>query len=166
VGLLGFSDLYVKYMSKIVVDKNELEIIAEKITSLLQNGNKNFTIRSLKPTYESYDLNKKERIVVDYVNKTYEAVLLRYMHTVRIEDDKHVRILKATILGLTEFILRYTAWLATKDNELAGSQVAVVTGLRIDLAEVLIARVKNLFIELEKQPGYLCNGHVEYNAVA
>ena len=56
-------------MSKIVVDKNELEIIAEKITSLLQTGNKNFTIQSLKPIYESYDLNKKERIVVDYLNK-------------------------------------------------------------------------------------------------
>ena len=56
-------------MAKIVVDKNELQIIRDKITSLLQTGNKNFTIPTLEPIYESYDLNEKERLVVDYLNK-------------------------------------------------------------------------------------------------
>lgn len=57
------------YMPKIAVEKKELEIITEKITSLLQTGNKNFTIPSLNPIYESYDLNAKERLVVNYLNK-------------------------------------------------------------------------------------------------
>lgn len=56
-------------MSKIVVDKNELKTIREKIDSFLQAGSKNFTIPSLKPIYESYDLNEKERVVVEYLNK-------------------------------------------------------------------------------------------------
>ena len=56
-------------MSKIVVDKNELESISERIDSLLQTGNKNFTVPSLEPIYESYGLNKKQQLVIDYLNK-------------------------------------------------------------------------------------------------
>jgi predicted transcriptional regulator len=56
-------------MSKIIVEKKELKMIREKIDSLLQAGSRNFTIPSLKPIYESYDLNDKERLVVDYLTK-------------------------------------------------------------------------------------------------
>ena len=56
-------------MSKIIVDKNELKSISERIDSLLQTGNKNFTIPSLEPIYESYNLNQKECLVIDYLKK-------------------------------------------------------------------------------------------------
>jgi hypothetical protein len=37
------------------------------------------------------------------------------------------------------------AWLCLKDNTLAGSQMCIVTGPRIDLSIVLIDRMKKLF---------------------
>jgi hypothetical protein len=58
---------------------------------------------------------------------------------------KHVWIKKATGLGISEFMLRFMAWLCLKDNALAGSQMCIVTGPRIDLAIALIDRMKKLF---------------------
>jgi Terminase RNaseH-like domain len=42
-------------------------------------------------------------------------------------------------------MLRFMAWLCTKDNTLSGSQMCIVTGPRIDLAIALIDRMKRLF---------------------
>jgi hypothetical protein len=58
---------------------------------------------------------------------------------------KHVWIKKATGLGISEFMLRFMAWLCLKDNALSGSQMCIVTGPRIDLAIALIDRMKKLF---------------------
>jgi hypothetical protein len=52
---------------------------------------------------------------------------------------------KATGLGVTEFILRYMAWLCLNDDSLKGSQMCIVTGPREDLAIELIKRMKGLF---------------------
>ncbi len=65
-----------------------------------------------------------------------------------LQKHKHVWIKKATGLGITEFILRYIAWLCLKDNTLRGSQMCIVTGPRIELAITLIDRMKGLFHEL------------------
>ena len=62
--------------------------------------------------------------------------------------NKHLWIKKATGLGITEFMLRYMAWLCLKDNKLRGSQMCIVTGPRIDLAITLIERLKRLFSDL------------------
>jgi late competence protein required for DNA uptake (superfamily II DNA/RNA helicase) len=59
--------------------------------------------------------------------------------------SKHLWIKKATGLGLSEFMLRFMAWLCLKDNALSGSQMCIVTGPRIDLAIDLIDRMKKLF---------------------
>jgi hypothetical protein len=59
--------------------------------------------------------------------------------------SKHLWIKKATGLGITEFMLRYMAWLCLKDDNLKGSQMSIVTGPRIDLAITLIDRLKKLF---------------------
>ena len=59
--------------------------------------------------------------------------------------NKHIWIKKATGLGVSEFMLRFMAWLCLKDNALSGSQMCIVTGPRIDLAIALIDRMKKLF---------------------
>jgi hypothetical protein len=59
--------------------------------------------------------------------------------------NKHIWIKKATGLGITEFMLRYMAWLCLKDDRLIGTQMCIVTGPRIDLAITLIDRMKMLF---------------------
>jgi hypothetical protein len=59
--------------------------------------------------------------------------------------NKHLWIKKATGLGISEFMLRFMAWLCLKDNALAGTQMCIVTGPRIELAIALIERIKRLF---------------------
>lgn len=54
---------------------------------------------------------------------------------------------KATGLGITEFMLRYMAWLCLRNNDLTGTQMCIVTGPRIDLAITLIDRMKKLFTD-------------------
>ena len=64
-----------------------------------------------------------------------------------LQNNKHIWIKKATGLGVTEFVLRYIAWLCLKDNTLRGSQMCIVTGPRLELAITLINRMKQLFTE-------------------
>ena len=61
------------------------------------------------------------------------------------ELNKHIWIKKATGLGVTEFMLRYMAWLCLNDAHLVGKQMCIVTGPRIELAITLINRMKRLF---------------------
>jgi hypothetical protein len=61
------------------------------------------------------------------------------------DGNKHLWMKKATGLGVSEFMLRFMAWLCLKDNALSGSQMCIVTGPRIDLAIALIDRMKGLF---------------------
>jgi Terminase RNaseH-like domain len=61
------------------------------------------------------------------------------------KSSKHLWIKKATGLGVSEFMLRFMAWLCLEDNSLSGSQMCIVTGPRIDLAIALIDRMKKLF---------------------
>jgi hypothetical protein len=64
-----------------------------------------------------------------------------------LQQHKHVWIKKATGLGVTEFMLRYMAWLCFSNcaSAIAGSQMCIVTGPRIELAITLIDRMKGLF---------------------
>lgn len=61
--------------------------------------------------------------------------------------NKHLWIKKATGLGITEFTLRYIAYLCLRDNALANSTMCIVTGPNISLAENLILRLKKLFTD-------------------
>jgi hypothetical protein len=62
-----------------------------------------------------------------------------------LQQHKHIWIKKATGLGITEFMLRYMAWLCLRNNKLQGTQMCIVTGPRIDLAITLIDKMKRLF---------------------
>jgi hypothetical protein len=78
-----------------------------------------------------------------------------------LQNHKHIWIKKAAGLGVTEFMLRYMAWLCFQEhsssqsarttqndyNNLPGSQMCIVTGPRIELAITLIDRMKGLFQE-------------------
>jgi hypothetical protein len=75
----------------------------------------------------------------------YEQIIFDSLVTQNGNDNKHLWIKKATGLGISEFMLRFMAWLCLKDNSLSGSQMCIVTGPRIDLAIALIDRMKRLF---------------------
>jgi hypothetical protein len=72
----------------------------------------------------------------------YEELLFNVL-----QQRKHIWIKKATGLGITEFMLRYMAWLCLKNNNLNSTQMCIVTGPRIDLAITLIDRMKKLFTD-------------------
>jgi hypothetical protein len=74
----------------------------------------------------------------------YEEIIFDSLFTHN-NDNKHLWVKKATGLGVSEFMLRFMAWLCLKDNALSGSQMCIVTGPRIDLAIALIDRMKKLF---------------------
>jgi hypothetical protein len=64
-----------------------------------------------------------------------------------LQSNKHIWIKKATGLGVTEFMLRYMAWLCFASNKkFDGLQMCIVTGPRIELAITLIDRMKALFL--------------------
>ncbi|HJT48286.1 MAG TPA: DEAD/DEAH box helicase family protein [Nitrososphaeraceae archaeon] len=73
----------------------------------------------------------------------YQKILFEFL--VSQNNNKHLWIKKATGLGISEFMLRFMAWLCLKDNLLSGSRMSIVTGPRIDLAIALIDRMKKLF---------------------
>jgi hypothetical protein len=53
----------------------------------------------------------------------YERIIYDFL-----DSNMYVWIEKATGLGITEFMLRYLAWLCLKDDNLKGSQMCIVTG--------------------------------------
>jgi hypothetical protein len=59
--------------------------------------------------------------------------------------EKHLWIKKGTGLGVTEFMLRFMAWLCTRNDDYQNSQMVLVTGPNIELAIKLIKRMKGLF---------------------
>ena len=56
-------------MSKILVDINELKTIRENIDYLLENGKQSFAIYTQPAMYEYHDLNEKEQIIIEHINK-------------------------------------------------------------------------------------------------
>jgi hypothetical protein len=62
-----------------------------------------------------------------------------------LQNHKHLWIKKATGLGVTEFMLRYMAWLCFANKNKQNTQMCIVTGPRIELAITLIDRMKGLF---------------------
>ena len=58
--------------------------------------------------------------------------------------EKHLWVKKATGLGVTEFMLRFMAWLCLRNDD-KNSQMVIVTGPNQELAIKLIKRMKALF---------------------
>jgi hypothetical protein len=85
-----------------------------------------------------------DKPLYDYQRMIYDS-LVTQNDNVSSSNNKHPWIKKETGLGISEFMLRFMAWLCLNDNSLSGSQMCIVTGPRIDLAIVLIDKMKKLF---------------------
>ncbi len=82
--------------------------------------------------------NAQEKPFFDYERLLFDTL----------QQYKHIWIKKATGLGITEFMLRYMAWLCLINNNLQGTQMCIVTGPRTDLAITLIDRMNRLFTDV------------------
>ncbi len=82
---------------------------------------------------------KEPKPIFDYEMQIYDAL----------QERKVVWIKKATGLGITEFMLRYLAWLCVVGSARTGFgpawKAVIVTGPNINLAVTLIKRFKELF---------------------
>ncbi|MGB7661584.1 MAG: hypothetical protein WBL67_02520 [Nitrososphaeraceae archaeon] len=92
-------------------------------------------IRTLNHIIGLPQKNGKSHPLFDYEQLVFDTL----------QDHKHLWIKKATGLGVTEFMLRYMAWLCFSRNIPRNSQMCIVTGPRIELAITLIDRMKGLF---------------------
>jgi hypothetical protein len=77
-----------------------------------------------------------DKPLYDYQRMIYDS-LVTQSGNASSSNNKHLWIKKATGLGISEFMLRFMAWLCLKDNALSGSQMCIVTEPRIDLAIAL-----------------------------
>jgi hypothetical protein len=98
----------------------------------------------------------KRKPIFDYERVLYRGLLERgYLNSSPSGGldysfkDKHLWVKKATGLGVTEFILRFMAWLCLKDDSYRNSQMVIVTGPNQELAIKLIKRMKELFEPLK-----------------
>jgi hypothetical protein len=89
-----------------------------------------------KPMFEYERLLYGSLLVPDFCNPLQHIFKL-----------KHLWVKKATGLGVTEFFLRFMAWLCLRDNDYRNSQMYIVTGPNQELAIKLIKRMKDLFEE-------------------
>src|SRR5919107_2120658 len=64
-----------------------------------------------------------------------------------VQKKKYIWIKKATGLGISEFFLRYIAYICTLDSQLRTKRTCIVTGPRIDLAVTLMDRLKAIVSE-------------------
>jgi hypothetical protein len=73
--------------------------------------------------------NGVDKPFYDYEKIIFDSLVIQNCN-VNSYNNKHLWIKKATGLGLSEFMLRFMAWLCLKDNALSGSQMCIVTGPR------------------------------------
>lgn len=62
------------------------------------------------------------------------------------QQYKHLAVVMATGLGISEFVLRWLSWLCLRNDELKGKRIVIITGNNIALAIDLIRRLKALFL--------------------
>jgi hypothetical protein len=66
----------------------------------------------------------------DYQRMIFDSLVAQNAN-VNFPNNKHLWIKKATGLGISEFMLRFMAWLCLKNNALFGSQMCIVTILEL-----------------------------------
>jgi len=96
-----------------------------------------------------------------YEQTIYDALMMVKNEKEDIQKDKHVYVLKAVGLGVTEFCLRWIAWMCLRNNELKGTQIVIITAPSILIATGLIKRMKALFPNVsfaEKETDVTLNG--------
>jgi hypothetical protein len=93
--------------------------------------------------------DNNEKPMFEYEKLLYDSLLIPDFYNASQNTFKfeHLWVKKATGLGVTEFFLRFMAWLCLRNNDYRNSQMCIVTGPNQERAITLIKRMKNLFEE-------------------
>jgi hypothetical protein len=97
--------------------------------------------RTKKLNLEELTLSKDHSIRAEYDK------FLKYKEETLIHPfkNKHLWIKKATGLGITEFMLRFMAWLCSRNDDYKGSHMCIVCGPRLEIAIENCNRIRKLF---------------------
>lgn len=130
--LQGLSKYLDKYDSQVVDDNSSLDILKGlpfyDWSLSDQQQDFNHAIGLPRKNGQSYPL-------FDYEQMLYNEL----------RQHKHLWIKKATGLDVTEFMLRYMAWLCLRDDTYCNATMPIVCGPNQDIAIKLIKRIKNMF---------------------
>jgi hypothetical protein len=97
----------------------------------------------IKHNLYRYEYNLFQELMKDKPKPT-DNIITRQQH-------KHLAVIKATGLGITEFVLRWIAWMCVRNDDMKGQRVCIVTGPNIALAITLIKRLEELFLNPESE---------------
>jgi phage terminase large subunit-like protein len=79
------------------------------------------------------------------------------------EKDRHCAWLGSRGQGKTEFGIRFLSWLATRNDDLQGSEIMIITGSRASLSYTIISRIKHLMQEARLEDSAM--SYVDINGV-
>lgn len=94
--------------------------------------------------------NGKPMPMFDYEKKIFDELNKQGKGAGK-QKNKHLWLKKATGLGVTEFVLRYMAWLCYRDDKYKDAQMCIVTGPNIELAKVLIRRLRQMCEQVDER---------------
>ena len=84
----------------------------------------------------------REFPLFDYEKLLYDTLMNSSADSANDFKDKHLWIKKATGLGISEFMLRFMAWLCVKDNSYRNSQMCIVTGSKSGYCNQVHQKIK------------------------
>ena len=97
-----------------------------------------------KPMFDYEGVLYKALLQPGYLNSyPSSSISLNIIKVARSFKEKHLWVKKATGLGVTEFMLRFMAWLCLRNDDYRNSQMVIVTGPNQELAIKLIKRMKH-----------------------
>lgn len=137
-----------------IIDRYELEIGISKNEEKLQvlkglpfycqwPNNNSLLKRSNGFCCFNHKIGLPRKDGIEYPLFDYEFQLFQAL-----TNHKYVWVKKASGIGITEFVLRFMAWLATRNDTYRNAQFPIVCGPNQDIAIKLIKRIKLLFESL------------------
>ena len=99
----------------------------------------------MEPTYLNTYHSALRRTNNENMREFYERRKIESEKPAYPFKHKHVWVKKATGLGVTEFMLRFMAWLCLRNDDYSNSQMVIVTGPNQEMAIKLIKRLKGFF---------------------
>jgi hypothetical protein len=100
-----------------------------------------------KPLFDYEQLLLNALLIPGYLNSSPSSLTRKPDNVRHPFKEKHLFVKKATGLGVTEFMLRFMAWLCLYNDDYKNSQMVIITGPNQELAIKLIKRMKGLFVD-------------------
>ena len=100
-----------------------------------------------KPLFDYENLLYRALLTPGYLNSSPSSLTRKPDNVMHSFKEKHLFVKKATGLGITEFFLRFMAWLCLYNDDSQNSQMVIVTGPNQELSIKLIKRMKGLFAD-------------------